>query len=1202
MSMHASCRRVTFVVGLFGAMAASVCSAEPDALRESLIQFAKSEFLPERATGHAEMLGGIWKQMEALPAPERAPWQHTLMAAIQLPIAELKSKGSETLKETDAAADQPESPERVQRQEAARREREAKARAIESAEAYYRALIAAFAEDTPKALRHAAAEALAKAIGRRTRDLPPAGRLAVMKEGMDLRRAAIAFWRAEKMKAWEAVSLAELALDQFTSGVEEEETPELPRPTAIRIYETLPDDFLELVDLALDEPLAQRLTAFATSAYERQADTYLLQALAALNLSRNNPESASESVFLFAESLRVAMVHRYVSGISNVGALLVRPGIGEQTGKASKVQELQKALQQLSSIDANPHWRSRVGLAETEQAFRWIHARAGQYLGQFYAETGQLLRARHQLDIAEQFAADLDDAAILPLVVFTKTSLLVRAGLASAGMQKARESLTSKNSLRERADTLLLMARIAHDQHDLEHASDYVQWAMDLFVKPGSFRLNRSELGILSRVRATAADLEFRRGRLVAADRVLGEAVSLAAIEEPDDAFDLELRRLSWEQTRNHADRYRPSARLLAAIQSTPSTPVLAVAQVRGAGARVRIPDWEERPSGPDAAAGKSRNGLLTTGQWALLQRQFANGPKDAAAANSGTASEAASRNESALAELERRMSKHEQTDLRRARRAALDGNLDEAMERFQAALDLNWKVVTRDLDPTLGIESLEQDRQLHHAAAVLAVRLGEPARAMAILDMPRHRATAEAVARSGRGLWASLSYEERNQARELDEKRTRAAEAVVGLSQARRLAAQLEKAQQAQIAAEGEWQDFLSTVRARHRVLAPARSPLTREQIGELLRNGEAILVLSVGESETCAVLAKRQNDRVTFTGRVLEIFNTELDSLVEALRVGCADAAMPFDVLARELDEILYQPFAAELEQVELLAVAADGVLNKLPFAVLQDQRQRYLADRHAVAMVPSLQLLMQSRAARPAARSGALLVDLQTFENRIWIPSSYAAEIEAAALRELLPRFQLAALAHTKREGDRLVDLFGKEARRLSDVEAQETAVIRAASGKRYVHFSTHGLVDPYNPFQSVLVLAEPLGETGDGYLEANEILESGAFFGTDLVTLSTCESGLGLVQGTEGVLGLTWAFLGAGSRSVVSSLWSVDDAATADFMVHFYGAILADKDKAQSLQAAGRFLRSKSTTNHPAYWAPYQIMGDWRSPPD
>jgi hypothetical protein len=101
----------------------------------------------------------------------------------------------------------------------------------------------------------------------------------------------------------------------------------------------------------------------------------------------------------------------------------------------------------------------------------------------------------------------------------------------------------------------------------------------------------------------------------------------------------------------------------------------------------------------------------------------------------------------------------------------------------------------------------------------------------------------------------------------------------------------------------------------------------------------------------------------------------------------------------------------------------------------------------------------------------------------------------------------------------------------------------------------------------------------------FLEAAEVLDSGSFRGAEVVTLSACETGLGMVQGAEGVLGLSWAFLAAGNRSVLASLWPVDDAATALLMGRFYQNLLGTRPglkqgmgKAAALAEAQNWLRT------------------------
>src|SRR5262249_39164706 len=143
-------------------------------------------------------------------------------------------------------------------------------------------------------------------------------------------------------------------------------------------------------------------------------------------------------------------------------------------------------------------------------------------------------------------------------------------------------------------------------------------------------------------------------------------------------------------------------------------------------------------------------------------------------------------------------------------------------------------------------------------------------------------------------------------------------------------------------------------------------------------------------------------------------------------------------------------------------------------------------------------------------------------------------------------------------------------------------------------RYLHFATHGLANRAQAFESALLLAQDAlpdvtkrkeGERFyDGRLSANEVLEAWQLHG-ELVTLAACESGLGSRGGGEGLLGFSQAFLLAGARSVVLSLWKVDDTATALLMVRFYENLLGKRDgldhplpKAEALREAKHWLRS------------------------
>lgn len=98
--------------------------------------------------------------------------------------------------------------------------------------------------------------------------------------------------------------------------------------------------------------------------------------------------------------------------------------------------------------------------------------------------------------------------------------------------------------------------------------------------------------------------------------------------------------------------------------------------------------------------------------------------------------------------------------------------------------------------------------------------------------------------------------------------------------------------------------------------------------------------------------------------------------------------------------------------------------------------------------------------------------------------------------------------------------------------------------------------------------------------------------------DMVTLSACQTGLGKVLAGEGVMGLTRAFLYAGAQSLVVSLWSVNDAATAELMKGFYGNLKAGMARDEALRQAKLSLmrRPGGSWRHPHFWAPFVFVGD------
>jgi CHAT domain-containing protein len=135
---------------------------------------------------------------------------------------------------------------------------------------------------------------------------------------------------------------------------------------------------------------------------------------------------------------------------------------------------------------------------------------------------------------------------------------------------------------------------------------------------------------------------------------------------------------------------------------------------------------------------------------------------------------------------------------------------------------------------------------------------------------------------------------------------------------------------------------------------------------------------------------------------------------------------------------------------------------------------------------------------------------------------------------------------------------------------------------------LHFATHGKFNSDAPLASGLYLAK--GNEADGVLTVGDLYS--LRFDADLVTLSACETGLGKVANGDDVIGLTRGFLYAGARSIVASLWEVDDAATEQLMLSFYRN-LEGHDKREALRLAQ--IETRANFPQPMYWAAFQIVG-------
>jgi CHAT domain-containing protein len=358
-------------------------------------------------------------------------------------------------------------------------------------------------------------------------------------------------------------------------------------------------------------------------------------------------------------------------------------------------------------------------------------------------------------------------------------------------------------------------------------------------------------------------------------------------------------------------------------------------------------------------------------------------------------------------------------------------------------------------------------------------------------------------------------------------------------------------------------------------------------------------------------------------------------IDATVTRLRAALRDRRRS-DVkpLARAADKKVMRPVRRLLGQTTNVFLAPDGALNLLPFAALADETGRYLIERYSFSYLTSGRDLLRLEIKQPNKQSALVVANPDfgedakagTAQERIL---KYRPGVKAAADGSVpLSEFYFPPLQGTAGEASALKMMMA-DAKLLTQAQATETA-LKQVSSPRILHIATHGfflegqpsptgegrLLRPTgitstnnrteNPLlRSGLALAganlQKGGDGEDGILTAQEAAGLD-LWGTKLVVLSACDTGVGEVKTGEGVYGLRRALVLAGSETQVMSLWPVSDAGTRDLMIGYYKRLLTGEGRTQALRQTqlemlNRKDRGSPNYSHPYFWASFIQSGEW-----
>ncbi|MFL6244790.1 MAG: CHAT domain-containing protein [Thermoanaerobaculia bacterium] len=373
---------------------------------------------------------------------------------------------------------------------------------------------------------------------------------------------------------------------------------------------------------------------------------------------------------------------------------------------------------------------------------------------------------------------------------------------------------------------------------------------------------------------------------------------------------------------------------------------------------------------------------------------------------------------------------------------------------------------------------------------------------------------------------------------------------------------------------ARAEYQSLLKRVKASNPEYASLTTvePLHVEDVQQVLPPDTTLLSYFVGQNIVHAWVVEPQAIKYVS----LPVSADHLQSIVcwtaHLQSSGAVRAPQPQDPLcptvmtSEDVYGMLIAPLRAHIHNARLIVVP-HGVLHYVPFAALRDAKtNRYLLEDYTISYVPT-------------ASSLRFLRDKET-------------PMDGSSLVMGNPAADGTALAGAQREAIAVAKVLGTTARLGKD--ATESVLYDLGGKYDVVHIAAHAQYDGAAPLFSHVALARD--SRADGRLEVNDILSTLDFKGVNLVVLSACGTARGARSGGDEIVGLTRALLYAGTPRVISTLWDVDDDATADLMIEMYESLRKGAPMADALRAAQLSILKRKPYADPQFWAAFQLNGD------
>ncbi|MEM9991712.1 MAG: CHAT domain-containing protein, partial [Bacteroidota bacterium] len=280
--------------------------------------------------------------------------------------------------------------------------------------------------------------------------------------------------------------------------------------------------------------------------------------------------------------------------------------------------------------------------------------------------------------------------------------------------------------------------------------------------------------------------------------------------------------------------------------------------------------------------------------------------------------------------------------------------------------------------------------------------------------------------------------------------------------------------------------------------------------------------------------------------------------------------------------------------------LLVVPDGVLGYLPFDALLTEQVRaqnygqyyhypYLLRQHQLSYTYSATLLQRMNTMVIAPEHQSVLAFAPSFGH------GFATASERGSIFD--ERMGLSPLLHNQRETAAIHQLLG--GKNIYGTTATKQRFLDLARQYSYLHLSSHARMNDEQSDYSYIAFTQHSNTT----LDKAQLLFVRELYNTplqaEMVVLSACETALGKLHKGEGIMSLARAFSYAGTRSVITTLWRVNDQATADLMISFYAHLQAGKSKDEALWLAKKALLTEGVQPHPYYWAGFVPIGNMQA---